>query len=334
MFKKLHYKIRFLSTPAPAILAMFLFMSACRGNGSDSGAADSASLFDTAMSDSLRPEEEKDSEKKSLNLHTTEEILNYIENSPNKSRYEKGIIPQMARDVPLYASKLLDNEYPGFLIVDKNTMKLYRYDKYGVEVERVGIACSHAYGTKHALRDNRTPEGFFTIEGIYDSTEWLYTDDDGNTSEVKGQFGPRFMRLRVPNTSQIGIHGTVAPWSIGGRRSHGCIRMLNENIMRFAKICEPGWPVIVSPGPKDMRVNESEGYHIPSVAVIPGKRRCLATDTPAFYQSDSKSATDNVSKTTTDSVTIAPESVGNPESTENSEHKAEPMAIPDSVAAN
>ncbi|MDE5552920.1 MAG: L,D-transpeptidase, partial [Muribaculaceae bacterium] len=146
----------------------------------------------------------------------------FISHSEHKEQYCRGIIPAMIEDVPEYAVKLLKNQHEGFLIVDKATMKIYRYNKYGELQESYGMACSKNFGTKHARRDNRTPEGFFSIEGKYDSTDWLYTDDDGVTSDVKGQFGPRFMRLKVPNTSQIGIHGTCAPWSIGGRRSHGC----------------------------------------------------------------------------------------------------------------
>ncbi|MDE5956841.1 MAG: L,D-transpeptidase, partial [Muribaculaceae bacterium] len=230
----------------------------------------------TEMPDTLAVEPEPEPEQAPVVLTDTDSILAAIERSADRDRYMAGILPQMARDVPEYAGKLLANEEEGFLIVDKATMKLYRYDRYGVEQERVGVAVAKPYGSKHKRRDNRTPEGYFTIEGIYDSTDWLYTDDDGNTSQVKGQFGPRFMRLRTPVSSQIGIHGTVAPWSIGGRRSHGCIRMTNENILRFAEICRPGWPVIVSPGPKDMRVNEDEGYDIPSVPVIPGRPRCKA----------------------------------------------------------
>ena len=249
-----------------------LISGGCRGNADTSSFPTDTVMPDSVMPDTIEFEEEKEPEKPVLT--TTEEILEYINNSPDKERYNAGIIPQMAKDVPEYAGKLLNNEEDGFLIVDKNTMKCYRYDRFGVEQERVGIACAKPYGSKHKYRDNRTPEGYFTIEGIYNSTEWLYTDDDGNTSEVKGQFGPRFMRLKTPVSSQIGIHGTVAPWSIGGRRSHGCIRMLNENILRFAEICKAGWPVIVSPGPRDMKVNEEEGYDIPSVAVIPGRPRC------------------------------------------------------------
>ena len=100
------------------------------------------------------------------------------------------------------------------------------------------------------------------------SEDWLFTDDDGYTSPKKGQFGPKFIRIRIPVTSQIGIHGTSAPWSIGGRSSHGCIRIKNENILELAELVEPGMPVIIVPGKKDMKVNLEEGSEtiwIPSV---------------------------------------------------------------------
>ncbi len=289
------------------------------------------------MPDTLVEETEPEPEVAPVVLNTTDEILRAMASSADSAAYARGILPQMARDVPEYAGRLLVNEEEGFLIVDKATMKLYRYDRYGVEQERVGVAVAKPYGSKHKRRDNRTPEGYFTIEGIYNSTDWLYTDDDGNTSDVKGQFGPRFMRLRTPVSSQIGIHGTVAPWSIGGRRSHGCIRMTNENILRFAEICRPGWPVIVSPGPKDMAVNEEEGYDIPSVPVIPGRPRCKAAAVspnaakPETKETESKpDSLNTVRQHEPDTIdTLPAESGGTPPDTIGTEAEKTNMAEPD-----
>ncbi|MDE6558444.1 MAG: L,D-transpeptidase family protein [Muribaculaceae bacterium] len=264
-----------------------LLTSACgrseSADGDDGGMEISSVMPDTFIEDTTAEEKEADKDtivKKNTRIRSKAEIDTFIAESPHSAEYRAGIIPTIAEYVPEYASKLLDNETDGFLIVDKNTMKLYRYDRYGRELERVGIACSKKYGTKHKKGDNRTPEGFFTIEGIYDSTDWLYTDDDGNTSPVKGQFGPRYMRLRTPVTAQVGIHGTAAPGSIGGRRSHGCIRMTNENILRIHKLCTSGMPVIVSPGPRDMAVNEEEGYNVPAVPVVKGGAPCKAQAMP------------------------------------------------------
>ena len=106
------------------------------------------------------------------------------------------------------------------------------------------------------------------MKGIFNSTEWLYTDDDGNTSQKKGQFGPRLIRLLIPGITQIGIHGTCAPWSIGKRASHGCIRLTNENILDLVQYAEKRMPVIVVPGRKDTEVNQSEGYSTPWISTV------------------------------------------------------------------
>ena len=258
----------------------------CSSGTSDSDGSDSVSgiSIDSVLNDSVAEEDkDRNAMEKPLHIRSKSEIRQYIENSPNRAKYENGIIPTIAEYVPEYASRLLDNKSDkGFIIVDKNTMKLYRYDKYGQEIERVGIACSKFYGTKHVKADNRTPEGFFTISGIYDSTDWLFTNDAGYTSPVKGSFGPRFMRLKTPVSHQIGIHGTGSSGSIGRRVSHGCIRMTNDNIMRIHKLCESGMPVIVSPGPRDMAVNEREGYHIPSVPVVKGGVPCKPGSISAY----------------------------------------------------
>ena len=196
---------------------------------------------------------------------TTQEALDYMQNSPYREKYEAGILPRMARENLPYTNKLLNSTYSRFLVVDKGKMKVQVYDCYGRKEIEYGIACAKNFGTKHEKGDSRTPEGFFSVEGIYDSTDWLFTDDNGVTSPKKGQFGPRFIRLRIPTTSQIGIHGTCAPWSIGSRASHGCIRVTNENIFKLVEIVEVGMPVIVNPGSRDMRVNLEEGYDVPYI---------------------------------------------------------------------
>ena len=58
--------------------------------------------------------------------------------------------------------------------------------------------------------------------------------------------------------------------------SHGCIRVTNDNILELVKYAEVGMPVIVSPGPRDMRVNEDEGYTI--AAVTTGDTPVKATE--------------------------------------------------------
>ncbi|MDE6523449.1 MAG: L,D-transpeptidase [Muribaculaceae bacterium] len=194
--------------------------------------------------------------------------IEFMMSSDNSEEYARGILPQMANEELSYVEKLLNNDHDGFIVVDKNRMKVIKFNRFGVEEESFGMACAKNYGTKHTKGDSRTPEGFFSVKQIQNSTDWHYVDDNGVVSEKTGEFGPRFIRLNIPGITSIGIHGTSAPWSIGGRRSHGCIRLTNENILHLVDIVEPGMPVIITPGKKDMAVNKREGYNIPSISTL------------------------------------------------------------------
>ena len=127
------------------------------------------------------------------------------------------------------------------------------------------MACGKNYGTKQGDWDSRTPEGFFSAEGVYNSSEWLFKDKNGRVSPTKGQYGPRFIRLKTPVTSGVGIHGTCSPGALGRRVSHGCIRIKNENILELVQYVEKGMPIIVNPSKKDAAVNESAGYNVSKI---------------------------------------------------------------------
>ena len=174
----------------------------------------------------------------------------------SEAEYSDGILPVIAAEAPEYAEKLAVEGHKGFQICDKARMKVILYDSLGYVRKEYGMACSKRYGNKHKKADNRTLEGYFNVVGVFDSTDWLYTDDNGKQSKKKGQFGPRFIRINSP---QIGIHGTCAPWSIGHRASHGCMRLTNENIMELSQLVHAGMPVIILPGKRDREVNHNEG---------------------------------------------------------------------------
>lgn len=245
------------------ILATLMIMTACSGrNTKEISTSEIVTDTDESVLDSMA-EMPDEPEKPELEFYTRNEVTDYIDSLPDAANYRGGILYTVAEHVPKYAGKLLASEYSRFLVVDKASMRVLLYDRYGQEVKAYDMACAKNYGTKHKKADSRTPEGFFSVEGIYNSTDWLFTDDDGRTSKKKGQFGPRFIRLRIPGTSQIGIHGTCSPWSIGHRASHGCIRLTNENILELVELVEPGMPAIVLPGKRDRAVNREEGYDIP-----------------------------------------------------------------------
>ena len=259
---------------ATLIAAMTLF-AACRGNGSgstemieaDTGVpeineADAIAVDSTeAVTDSI---DYSDLSLPPRRFSTKEEALEFMRNSGHWSEYRSGILVKMLDDNFPYADRLLNNRHKYFIVVDKASMNVALFDRYGNRVKTYKMACSRNYGTKHAKADNRTVEGFFTAQGIYDSTDWLFTDDNGHTSKVKGQFGPRFIRLKTGVTSQIGIHGTGSPRSLGLRVSHGCIRIHNEAIMELVEYARPGMPILVNPSKRDVAVNSAEGYDVPT----------------------------------------------------------------------
>lgn len=264
-----------------------LTLAACGGGNASSDTVASDTL-PTQMDSVMKPDSVTEEGKKVINFTSSQQALDFMQKSGHWDQYQSGILPRMAQENLDYCGKLLNNEYEYFIVVDKAVMKVILYSKYGNVVKEYGMACAKNYGTKHKKADSRTPEGFFTAEGIYDSTDWLFTNDAGYTSPARGQFGPRFIRLKTPVSSQIGIHGTAAPGSIGRRCSHGCIRLTNDNILELVKYAKVGMPIIVSPGPKDMAVNKAEGYNI--AAITTGATKIEPAELPVTAKSDKKTA--------------------------------------------
>ncbi|MCM1320460.1 MAG: L,D-transpeptidase family protein [Muribaculaceae bacterium] len=296
------------------LLILSVVFASCSGSVSETAndsevyapvASSDTIVADTAVA--LEPEPEP---APHYTATTSNEAIELMNSLPDAALYNQGILPRMSEQCLEYAMRLLNTAKDGFIIVDKEAMHLALYDKYGREILRYGIGCARKYGTKHSKGDSRTPEGFFSVEGIYDSTDWLFRDDNGKVSKVKGQFGPRFIRLRIPGTSQIGIHGTRAPWSIGTRCSHGCIRVTNEHILDLVQRVKPGMPVIVSPSRRDEKVNLQEGYSVPWVSIVPTSRKNQKVESPT-------PAPDTAS---TDTTTV-------------SSHPTEPSELPAEFAA-
>lgn len=131
------------------------------------------------------------------------------------------------------------------IYISKPAMRLFVVNNSDSVVFSCGIACGIRKGDKTGKGDYRTPEGDFSISGMFNSTDWIHHTRDGRS--VKGCYGPRFLRLRTGRFSGIGIHGTNAPGSIGRRASEGCIRVNSANIMTiFDDYAYEGMPVVVS----------------------------------------------------------------------------------------
>lgn len=132
---------------------------------------------------------------------------------------------------------------PKNIVVDKPHTRLYVINAFGDTLSRYRVCASAKRGQKTGKDDWRTPEGRFKIYGVYNSTDWTYQDTDDKC------YGPFFIALWTPPFYGIGIHGTNAPYSVPSRRSHGCMRMHNEDIVRVRRMVDKDSRVTVLPDP-------------------------------------------------------------------------------------
>lgn len=269
-----------------SIVVLSLLITSCGGSSSDSSQANEDIAIDevanevesinsdTASTEDMEAvipdtaktidEKKKTKEYDKNSFASAEDAIAFMENSGHWDKYSQGILPQMTGESLKYAQKLINSPYERFIVVDKERMLVILYDKYGRVEKEYKMACAKNYGTKQGEWDSRTPEGFFSAQGVYDSTDWLFKDKNGKVSQKRGQYGPRFIRLK--NGKGVGIHGTCSPGALGRRVSHGCIRIHNDNILELVEYVEKGMPIIVSPSKRDARVNKNAGIEVDKIS--------------------------------------------------------------------
>ena len=138
-----------------------------------------------------------------------------------------------------------------FILVSKQDMTLQVYGSCSELLFSAPISCGSEYGDKRTKKDERTPEGVFSVRRIEPSSEWTHLDPESGRRE-KGCYGDWFIRLNTPLSLRIGIHGTNKPEEIGLRTSEGCIRLKNSDIDRLVEMVYVGMPVIITPSMADM----------------------------------------------------------------------------------
>ena len=131
------------------------------------------------------------------------------------------------------------------IIVDKNTCMLYLRED-GKNIMELPVCVGRGIGQKRGKGDHKTPEGTFKITSIAQSSQWPYDFHDGR-GKVRGAYGPWFFRLNTPQSTHIGIHGTLDPESMGKRESDGCVRLRNEDLEALRKHVFKGMTVIINP---------------------------------------------------------------------------------------
>lgn len=153
-----------------------------------------------------------------------------------------------------YDKKISKIQKVSLIIIDKGDMSLKVYDPQGDVIKQYGIGVGKNYGSKQNRGDYRTPEGVFRVQEIQDASTWRHDFGDGK-GEIRGAYGPYFIRLYTPPHQGIGIHGTHDPASIGTRCTEGCIRLENDNVKELKEMVYPGLPVVVLPSENDIEAN-------------------------------------------------------------------------------
>ena len=142
---------------------------------------------------------------------------------------------------PKVTTKQLASKYPAVLFVDRDNFKLTLYKNlkkaktYGIAVGQVGLD---------------TPAGLYSIQNKAVNPAWHVPNSDW-AGDLAGKVIPgddptnpiksRWMGIY----DGVGVHGTDARGSIGSNASHGCIRMLIEDVEKLYDQVPVGTPIFI-----------------------------------------------------------------------------------------
>jgi L,D-transpeptidase ErfK/SrfK len=123
---------------------------------------------------------------------------------------------------------------------------LYLYEQ-GVLIKRFPVGLGRP--------DWPTPEGVFTIIGKHKNQTWTVPKSIQEEMRREGKvvmekvppgpdnpLGKYWIPLSVPG---YGIHATIWPESIGHSTSHGCIRMITDDIENLFRLIKAGTPISI-----------------------------------------------------------------------------------------
>ena len=150
---------------------------------------------------------------------------------------------------PMFLPQVVDYESkhaPGTIIIDSSAKFLYLIEgdgkarRYGVGTAKSGFEWkgSHKVTNKREWPEWRPPAEM--IERV--------KREEGRTLPVVmagGPANPLGARALYLGSTLYRIHGTNAPWSIGGNVSSGCIRMRNEDVSDLYDRVKVGTKVIM-----------------------------------------------------------------------------------------
>ncbi len=122
--------------------------------------------------------------------------------------------------------------------------------EFALVLDRPGLPAKR-YTVGLGTEDYPTQAGlYYVYEKVVDPT-WLPPDSDW-AKDAKptppGPDNPLGTRWIGLDWGGLGIHGTNAPWTVGSATSHGCLRMLTEEVEELFTMVEVGMPVTILSG--------------------------------------------------------------------------------------
>ncbi|MFC1715852.1 L,D-transpeptidase family protein [Candidatus Poribacteria bacterium] len=115
-----------------------------------------------------------------------------------------------------------------------------------------GDAVIKKYNVGIGKTETPTPLGVFKVTDKLPNPVWYSTLPSGAKEAIppgdpRNELGTRWIGFE-PTNGSYGIHGTIAPESIGKAIGNGCVRMLNEDVEELYDLVVAETPVEIIPG--------------------------------------------------------------------------------------
>ena len=154
---------------------------------------------------------------------------------------QRRFVATTVKTQPKVTTDDLAKKYGTVLIADRSTFRLKLYK---------GLKLAKTYRIAVGRAGNETPAGEYTIANKAVNPAWTVPNSDW-AGDLAGQVIPG----GAPNNplkarwlgiyDGVGIHGTSERGSIGSNASHGCLRMLVEDVVELYPRVPVGAPILI-----------------------------------------------------------------------------------------
>ncbi|NJK38294.1 MAG: L,D-transpeptidase [Oscillatoriales cyanobacterium RM2_1_1] len=130
-------------------------------------------------------------------------------------------------------------EQQAYLVIRLSDRRVYLYQNHQLE---------SSYPIAIGRAGWETPTGQYQVIQMIRNPAWQHPF----TGEIippgpENPLGDRWIGFWTDGTNFIGFHGTPNEETVGTAASHGCIRMLNQDVLKLFDTVQIGTPVIVAP---------------------------------------------------------------------------------------